>query len=251
MKLAPFWRYYGGKNRAAKRYPAPEHNTIVEPFAGAAGYSCHYPDRQIILIDQNPIICGIWRYLISASASEIRALPDIPANGTVDDLNVCQEIKWLAGFWCNSGSPIPWKSPSKHAKYDMACDWVGGWSQLTRERLASQVDHIRHWKVIQGDYTRAPNIVATWFIDPPYDNRHGRRYPSQPASHADLGKWCQTQKGLVIVCENDGAKWLPFKPFGTIQNAKKNGSNEVIWLNKSPKHWQGVQTSIKWSVNND
>lgn len=37
--LKPFWRYYGGKYRAAPRYPVPLHRTIVEPFAGAAGYS--------------------------------------------------------------------------------------------------------------------------------------------------------------------------------------------------------------------
>lgn len=34
MTLKPFWRYYGGKWRAAPSYPAPLHNTIVEPFAG-------------------------------------------------------------------------------------------------------------------------------------------------------------------------------------------------------------------------
>ena len=71
MKLAPFWRYYGGKNRAAKWYPAPEHDTIVEPFAGAAGYSCRYSDRKVILIDKSPIIAGMWRYLIKASPAEI------------------------------------------------------------------------------------------------------------------------------------------------------------------------------------
>jgi hypothetical protein len=32
--LRPFWRYYGGKWRAAPRYPAPRYDTIIEPFAG-------------------------------------------------------------------------------------------------------------------------------------------------------------------------------------------------------------------------
>jgi hypothetical protein len=34
--LKPFIRLYGGKYRAAPRYPKPLHDT---PFAGAAGYS--------------------------------------------------------------------------------------------------------------------------------------------------------------------------------------------------------------------
>ena len=37
--LKPFWRYYGGKYRAAPAYPPPRLGTIVEPFAGSAGYS--------------------------------------------------------------------------------------------------------------------------------------------------------------------------------------------------------------------
>jgi hypothetical protein len=74
-------------------------DTIVEPFAGAAGYSCHYPARKVILIDASPIIAGIWRYLIAVSPAEVLAIPDIPEGGTVDDLPVCQEARWLIGTW--------------------------------------------------------------------------------------------------------------------------------------------------------
>jgi len=49
MKLRPFWRYYGGKFRAAPRYPTPTHKTIVEPFAGAAGYSLRVDDLRVHL----------------------------------------------------------------------------------------------------------------------------------------------------------------------------------------------------------
>ena len=41
-RLRPFFCYYGGKWRAAPKYPPPEHDTIVEPFAGAAGYATRY-----------------------------------------------------------------------------------------------------------------------------------------------------------------------------------------------------------------
>ena len=66
--LRPFWCYFGGKWRAAPHYPAPIHSTIVEPFAGAAGYSTRYPDRQVVLIDKDPVIVGLWRYLTRARA---------------------------------------------------------------------------------------------------------------------------------------------------------------------------------------
>lgn len=246
MGLAPFWRYYGGKNRAAPLYPQPEHDTIVEPFAGAAGYSCRYPDRNVILVDKSPIIAGIWRYLIATPAAEILALPDIPEGGTVDDLPVCQEARWLAGFWCNDASVSPRKRPSGFAKADAA--GVRGWGARSRQRLATQVDHIRHWQVIEGDYHDAPDIKATWHIDPPYNNQAGRLYPNQPNSFAALAEWCKARRGLVMVCENEGADWLPFERLAAIQsNPSKRGkkrSAEVIWLNRRPRYAWGVQAGL-------
>ena len=48
--MRPFFGFYGGKWRdAPKHYPFPEHDTIVEPFAGSAGYSVRYSDRNVIL----------------------------------------------------------------------------------------------------------------------------------------------------------------------------------------------------------
>lgn len=45
-KLKPFFTYFGGKYRIAPRYPKPQYNTIIEPFAGSAGYSLRYPERE-------------------------------------------------------------------------------------------------------------------------------------------------------------------------------------------------------------
>ena len=241
MTLRPFWRYYGGKNRAAPWYPAPEHHTIVEPFAGSAGYACRYPDRQVILVDANPIICAVWRYLIASTPKEILQLPDIPEDGNVDDLPVCQEARWLAGFWCNDGSVHPCKTESTFAKQNKHKHLIDGWSTLTRQRIASQVDRIKHWHVLEGDYTTAPEIEATWFIDPPYNNKAGSHYPHQPQSFSKLGAWCRARQGLAIVCENKGANWLPFQDLRNINNTTHTGSAEVIWLNREPKYWTGVQ----------
>lgn len=249
--LAPFWHYYGGKNRAAVHYPQPEHETIIEPFAGAAGYSCRYPDRKVVLIDRSPIIAGIWRYLIATPAAEILRLPDIPENGTVDDLpsDLPQEARWLIGFHLQTGRPAPSKRPSAFHRIAKAQGWVGGWHSVTRARIAQQVDRIRHWTIIEGEYHDAPDVVATWHVDPPYANEAGSRYPEQPDSFDDLGIWCRGRQGLVMVCENEGAAWLPFKPLATIPSAQtRKGSakrsREVIWLNRRPATSWGVQASL-------
>ena len=54
--MKPFFTFFGGKWRAAPRYPLPIHNVIVEPFAGAAGYSVRNHQKKIILIENGSII---------------------------------------------------------------------------------------------------------------------------------------------------------------------------------------------------
>lgn len=237
--IRPFWRYYGGKWRNAPHYPAPRHDTVVEPFAGAAGYSCRYPDRRVVLVDRSPIIAGIWRYLIAESSDSIRALPDIPDGGTVDDCAMPQEARWLAGFWCNNAVVAPCKSPSKWASRGANVHNWGGWNDRSRERIASQVDRIRHWRIIEGDYADAPDVEATWHIDPPYQSKAGSYYPHQPDDFGALGAWCRTRRGQVMVCEQQGADWLPFEPLGSFRSApaayRPKRSAEVIWTNGGPR----------------
>lgn len=247
--LRPFWRYYGGKWRNAPHYPPPEHDTIVEPFAGAAGYSLRHYRRRVVLVDKNPIIAGIWRYLIRESAASIRALPDIPDGGTVDDCEMPQEARWLAGFWCNNATVAPCKLPSRWASLGPDVPNWCGWNVRSRERIASQVDRIRHWAIIEGDYRDAPDIEATWHIDPPYSTRAGSYYPEQPDDFDALGAWCRSRRGLVVVCEQAGASWLPFAPLGSFRSTPGKGparSSEVLWLNRSPAGW-GVQQALDFT----
>lgn len=246
--LRPFFCYYGGKFRAAPKYPTPEYNTIVEPFAGAAGYSTRYPDCKIVLVERDPIIAGLWRYLTRVSAAEIRALPDMPFDGSsTDDLPVCQEARWLIGFWLNGGCASPRKHPSAWMKHSLleGDTWASGhkagagsyWGASVRERIASQVDKIRHWQIIEGSYEQAPDVEATWFVDPPYAGagKHYRFGASQIA-YDRLAEWCVSRRGQTIVCENVGADWLPFVPFARIKaNASKSGgkvSLEAIFVRK-------------------
>jgi len=179
-------------------------------------------------VDKSPIIAGIWRYLIATPADEIRALADIPEGGTVEDIDAPQEARWLAGFWCNEGAVTPCKTPSKWAR---RCNPMRGWGADVRRRIADQVEHIRHWQIIEGEYYDAPDVRATWHIDPPYSTPAGAYYPHQPADFRSLGEWCRGRRGQVMVCEQAGADWLPFEPLGTFNTASLEGrrSNEVIW----------------------
>ncbi len=229
--IGPFWRYYGGKWRAAPRYPAPQRQTIVEPFAGAAGYACRYWWHDVVLIDRSPIIAGIWRYLIATSAEEILALPDLPEGVNVDTLNVCQEARWLIGFWLNTATTSPGKTAGARAREygDDVSNWAG-WGDTARSRIARDVDRIRHWRILEGDFTDAPDVSATWFIDPPYQTKAGRHYKEQPDDFAALGEWTQRRCGQVIACDQQGAEWLPWTDRITLMsNTATRTSSEVFY----------------------
>jgi len=233
--LKPFWRYYGGKWRAAPRYPAPAYDTIVEPFAGAAGYSLRYPERQVVLVEKYPTICEMWRYLIGAKASEVRRIPEVD---DVDDLPpwVPQGARWLVGFSMNSACSTPRRTLSAGRRQLRALHrQFEGWTPALRERVASQVDHIRHWRVIEGDYSLAPDMPATWFVDPPYNNKAGSYYVHSRLNYQELAAWCHARRGQILVCENEGASWLPFEPFATFQpSVNGSGSREMLWKASAP-----------------
>jgi hypothetical protein len=243
MTLKPFFTFYGGKWRAAPFYDKPEHKTIVEPFAGSAGYSVRYPWHDVILVERDPNIATTWRYLLRVKSSEILSLPDVRSGETTDDLaGVPQEARLLIGWWLNGGSAQPKKSPGKWAR--MQTDnggpgWTTGggqlnWGPRVRERIASQLDAIRHWRVIEGEHTMAPDVEATWFIDPPYvkAGKH-YRFGSKTLDYPALAAWCRRRFGQVLVCENEGATWLPFRPWRCIKSSNNaegaQVSKEAIW----------------------
>jgi len=87
------------------------------------------------------------------------------------------------------------------------------WGQLARERIASQLASIRHWRVKCGDYRGAEQASpATYFVDPPYVVAgHHYRHGSRDLDFDALGAWCRGLRGQAIVCEAQGAGWLPFE----------------------------------------
>jgi len=235
MKLWPFFTYFGGKWRAAPHYPAPAYDTLVESFAGSAGYAVRNAERNVILCEANATIAALWRWLIEVPSDEIRNLPLIGDGDHLDStkfssLHPCARA--LIGFWLNKGMTAPCKTPSKWMRDGVRPD--SQWGLVIRERIAMQVEAIRHWAVVD-DYREVTNGYATWFVDPPYSGVLGLRYRKHDIDYASLAMWCKKRIGQVIVCENAGATWLPFRDFRVIkgmEGAKRSGKSvEVIWTN--------------------
>lgn len=230
--MKPFFCFYGGKWRAAPRYPVPAHGCIVEPFAGAAGYATRYADRAVTLVERDPVIASLWRFLIGSSPADIMRLPLLQPGQTVDDLAVCEDARSLIGFWLNKGSATPKRSPRSWMRAGIRPKSF--WGVEIRERVASQVGRIAHWKIIEGDFALAPDIDSTWFVDPPYQGHVGRRYRYSAVDYAALAAWVATRRGRVIVCENEGATWLPFR-FHALSKANESRhghkvSSEAIYF---------------------
>lgn len=132
--LRPVFTFYGGKWRAAPHYPVPRYGTIIEPFAGSAGYSMRYPDRNVVLVEKDPLIAATWRYLLRATEGEVLALPDIAMDQTVDDLDVSPEARLLIGWWLNGGSAQPKKRPGawmRRQRENGGLGWTTGGGQLS------------------------------------------------------------------------------------------------------------------------
>ena len=244
--VRPFFGYYGGKWRdALKIYPPPEFGTVIEPFAGSAGYALRYHSKKVILCEIDPIVASVWSYLIRVTSREILELPDMPLDGeaTVDDLpaTVCQEAKWLIGFWLNRGVSTPRKSPSLWMRAEIRPGSF--WGVRVRQTIASQLHLIRHWKIYNREWwkcpmprktSRNPDRAGTWFVDPPYFGSVGAHYKfgSEQINYAVLAQWCRTRPGQVIVCENKGATWLPFddRTFSA-KTTRAKRSDEIFWSN--------------------
>jgi len=232
--------YFGSKIRASGRYPAPRYDIIVEPFAGAAGYSCRYADHRVILIERDPIIASVLSYLVRVTPDEIMSLPVDFHGKTINDFDLTREQRWMIGLWLNNGAAGPRVTPSKwlRAQYDNIPSNL--WGPRCRDRLADTVAKIKHWTVVHASWRVAYLLKldgpATWFIDPPYVGQ-GFYYKYHDVNYAGLARFCRWCPGQVIACENEGASWLPFEPLYGMKGTRKDGNSrkvsaECVWLNE-------------------
>lgn len=222
--------YAGSKSKIAHKYPKPEYETIIEPFAGGANYSLYYADHKVILTDIDSRVAAMWNFLLSNETIEwVKQLPAhyyvkqgmdvrkiLPSNAPYGLLEILRAE-------ANQGTQ----------GINVTCNYITSlgedcWYRL-KPRLLYWIPKIKHWIFLFQSYELLKNKKATWFIDPPYINA-GKRYKHHDIDYKKLEKWCLNRRGQVIVCENKGANWLPFIPFLINQSTICGKlSKEVIW----------------------
>ena len=224
------WGYYGSKSKIIGKYPAPKFDTIIEPFAGTAQYALKYWDRNVILVEKYDVICNLWRWIQQCSKNDILSIRQLKYGENTDNFEWdCQEQKDLVGFIITGAPSMPKKTASR-------------WKTLVRpntqqfrlESIANNLEKIRHWQIVYGDYQESPEIEATWFIDPPYVvGGKYYKYGCKDINYKYLGNWCKQRKGQVIVCEAEGQNWLPFVPLVS-SRGNRYQHKEVVWINENP-----------------
>jgi len=242
-----FFRYFGSKVRMSRTYPYPRHTTVVEPFAGASGYSTFHARRIVraILCDVDPVVAGIWSYLIRASEEEVLRLPLVRMDDDVNSFAIPQEAKWLIGMWMNipnsHGTCIPSTKPSKYMQKWSGIYTNGFWGEHVRERIARNMHLIRGWEARCCRYDECEVAGdATWMIDPPYQRVHAKYAGMRhDIDYGTLGNWCRSRRGQVIVSESMDADWLHFRPANMLRRTRNNKFGkrhsaravEALWLN--------------------
>ncbi|MEQ1762564.1 MAG: DNA adenine methylase [Pyrinomonadaceae bacterium] len=210
--------YYGSKSKIVHLYPEPKCDRIIEPFAGSARYSLKYWEKDVLLVDLSEHVFEVWNYLIEASEKDVRALPDVPSKVHLDNYKLLSTAeRYLIGFHLCRGKAKPRKVG--HGQ--------NSWNR-DRERIATNLYKIKHWKIVRASYYEIANSEATYFIDPPYKMSqerpgNGDRYPFGSLDYDNLAEWIRGRRGQVIACEGDRAKYLPFKLLATT-NANTNNS---------------------------
>ena len=222
--------YYGGKSKIVKFYPAPVHNLIIEPFAGAAWYSLLYKNREILLNEKYNKIYEVWKWLTSADKQSILDNRDFVAGQDISNLVLPQSHKDLIGFCINRGSVTP---KSIVQRWSCQVKSRPNWASTTHyslTKIANSLDTIKHFNIKFGSYHDLDDVEATWFIDPPYQFG-GEHYVENKIDYTELAEWCKSRKGQVIVCENSKADWLPFRKLVGI-TGQRNKTEECIWTNE-------------------
>lgn len=236
-KIHSAFSYYGGKSKLAHLYPAPKHDIIIEPFAGGASYSFAYAERQVVLNDLDKHTVAIWQFLTSPNAADIvdSLVPSMVIAGQrISEILPTTADRGLIQLLCAEANQGTQGTGNGRDKITTRGAVI--WNRLLKRKLLEVViPKVAHWQVHEGPYDWLENQKATWFVDPPYQNPAGARYRTNMVDFNHLSEWCQDRKGQVIVCENEGADWLPFvhlsKRRGFHTSHQKTNIAEVVWVN--------------------
>ena len=104
--------------------------------------------------------------------------------------------------------------------------------EISKRVMEQSLPKVKHWSIACADYRTAPDVEATWFIDPPYrgDPGSGYRYSSADLDYDELAKWIVERRGHVIACEGPNGDYLPFRPLRTSMGVAGKQSSEVVWV---------------------
>jgi site-specific DNA-adenine methylase len=211
--------YYGRKKQIARHYPEPAYDTIVEPFAGAAAYAL-YGDRwqrDVLLVERDPRVAEIWQWLIeTATPDSIRALSELKVGEKSSEfLHII-----------HAATKMAFKYKTIKVTPVLERNW-----EISKRVMAANLHKVKHWRIVCGDYTEAPDIEATWFIDPPYKSHPGTGYDygSDVLDYRRLAEWALSRRGEVICCEGPYGDYLPFRPLLTLPGVAGKLSDEVVY----------------------
>jgi hypothetical protein len=241
MICRPFFGFYGSKYQLAPHYGPPRCDRTVEPFAGSACYSVRWAHlfKHVTLVELDPVISGVWKYMRAVPEREIAALPTPESlvragrlgPGEIFSLDhpavarLPQEARWLIGFWLNDGNCRPGRSMCHWGRGE---NWRTCWSHDVIYRIITQLRFIRHWTIIEGGYENAPDIEAHWFFDPPYQCQAGRRYRLDFVNYPRLATYILSRRGYIQACEGTGADYLPFEFFREVPSQWRAGEQGVF-----------------------
>lgn len=226
-------KYFGSKWTSARQYPEPRGSVIVEPFAGGAGYSCRHPEKKVFLFDLDPEVAALWKWLISADLGEILSLPveTLQQGQDLRDLPIRREAADLIRRWQRVGRNDCWTVSSWNNK-------PGLWQESVKQALCESIPRIRHWEAYCLDFKQIPTCLrgSTFFVDPPYQHVKGYRF--ERINYRELREYvqCWSAFNQTIVCEQEGADWLPFQVSHEVtsgrtkQGGTRHKSSEVLWV---------------------
>lgn len=237
MITGPLFKWFGSKWTAAKHYPAPIHDTIVEPFAGSAGYSLRHHHKNVVLAESDAHLYTLWKWLVEeATETAIREMPiNVPEGTDIRELGMSHGQTLLMKTWQRTNNVGTCFTVSSWGNKS------GQWTENTRSRVASEFHHVKHWKIQPRAMVTMLELTdpCTWFVDPPY--KFNYQYRSSPIDYATLATQVEGLSGQVIVCEAVCSKtgkvpdWLPFTSFRDTVTSRRGSNNhhhskELIYM---------------------